>query len=196
MNCESLYVRSPISLLAKFASFISRQSGRLNDLPLPHCFRTIHLKWYIQDRLILKDFCPERSGTRRQSGRSDCIDQPDLKYPQAVTSTGIASMYFQVDLGATLSLSLFSKQLLSCLLHTFRQGVYLAVDRNRIPIDTTTAAGRLCQRYITNALKKDLNADKLFALRRTGPSMKFIMRHIKPPLTEQSIFRESRHLIS
>jgi hypothetical protein len=111
--------------------------------------------------------------------------------PQTMAGT---AMYFQLDLQLQLlDLAPFGKQLLSCLLHTFRQGVCLAGDaQNRIPIDTTTAAGCLCQRYITKALRKDLDADKLFALRRTGPSMKFIMRHLPPdsPLTAKDIFRK------
>jgi len=103
-------------------------------------------------------------------------------------------MYFQPvdgDLEAIGILAPFTKQLVSCLIHTFRQGVYLADDQSRAPIDTKSSSGTVCQKYVTSALKSDVAADKLFSLRRTGPSVKLMVQLLPftSKLTSKTVFQ-------
>jgi hypothetical protein len=104
-------------------------------------------------------------------------------------------LYFQPSEDELLKIlgeqSRFEQQLVSSLIHTLRQGVYLADPQTRIEINTKTPAGELCARYITKALQSDIDGDKLFALRKTGPSMRFILQNLPmaPRLTAKGIFQ-------
>ncbi|KAF4630702.1 hypothetical protein G7Y89_g7437 [Cudoniella acicularis] len=103
-------------------------------------------------------------------------------------------MYFQLgqaDLQKLAKLTPFAKQLVICLFHVLHQGLHLADEQSRTPIDTSTNAGALCEKYTSTALKNDLSADKLLSLRKTGPSMKFIIRHLTfdSKFTAQCIFQ-------
>ncbi|KAH6665646.1 hypothetical protein B0J14DRAFT_643465 [Halenospora varia] len=92
-------------------------------------------------------------------------------------------------------MSTFSSHLLSTLTHTFNQGLLLATLPSLLNFtpDTSTSQGILQQKYITKALSNDLHRDKLFALRKTGSSMKYIHSALPPPIsptaTSKSIFQ-------
>ncbi|KAH8656526.1 hypothetical protein BGZ60DRAFT_434902 [Tricladium varicosporioides] len=85
-------------------------------------------------------------------------------------------------------MSPFSSHLLVTLTHTFNQGLLLATLPSLLDFspDTSTPQGILQQRYITKALSSDLHCDKLFALRKKGASVRYIISTLPPPVSPDS----------
>jgi len=82
--------------------------------------------------------------------------------------------------------------LLSALIHQFQLAIYLtstAEARNANPIDHEHPAGLYVDKHITKALSSHVNSDKLFPLRRTGESMKYILQELKSLNSRIDVFQ-------
>ncbi len=95
-----------------------------------------------------------------------------------------------------LVLSALERAVVSSLIHTLRLGIYLdqqktkGSEEHKSPLaDTRTPSGKECQKYIASALSSDLTSDKLFPLRRTGSSMRFIIQELPLLHSPLSIFQ-------
>ena len=110
----------------------------------------------------------------------------------------MANLYFSpkpAELRA-LDLSQYEIYLLSRLIQTLRLGVYMNEKLNdrSDPLDNTHPGAAHCEAYIKSAFSSDMLSDRLFPLRHTGSSMRFILAHLPVPsdaghLTALQIFQ-------
>lgn len=97
----------------------------------------------------------------------------------------MANLYFSpkpAELRA-LDLSQYEIHLLSRLIQTLRLGVYMneKLNNGAGPLDNSHPGATDCEAYIKSAFSSDMLSDRLFPLRHTGFSMRFILAHVAVP---------------
>ncbi|PVH84099.1 hypothetical protein DL98DRAFT_652137 [Cadophora sp. DSE1049] len=95
-----------------------------------------------------------------------------------------------------LGLSQYETYLLSRLVQTLRLGAYMSMKLSNtdVPLDSSHPGAADCEAYIKSAFSSDMLSDRLFPLRHTGSSMRFILAQRPVPddaskLTTVKIFQ-------
>jgi len=110
----------------------------------------------------------------------------------------MANLYFSPEPAElrALGLSQYEIYLSSHLIQTLRLGIYMNKKLNNKagPLDITHPGAADCEAYIKSAFSSDMLFDRLFPLRHTGSSMRFVLAHLPVPgdashLTALQIFQ-------
>ncbi|KAH7379962.1 hypothetical protein BKA64DRAFT_765619 [Cadophora sp. MPI-SDFR-AT-0126] len=110
----------------------------------------------------------------------------------------MANIYFSPNPSELryLGLSQYETHLLSRLVQTLCLGVHMSIKLSNtdVPLDSSHPGAADCQAYIKSAFSSEMLSDRLFPLRHTGSSMRFILAHLPVPddvskFTNQKIFQ-------